>query len=249
MAISIGSTIKTMSGKRKVVKLDIETADTFYYVSRESSDRFSVKPYVMHTALYYALGILPSRFRCEEQIPFYDEDKKEIRDLYIHPAISKKIRGYQTRRFAVKGDSYRTRSERMNRNLMETGYQKSMLPASTFRTYMVSKGGVKITNLLEESPFYVRLGKKMTSARVQLVDLGRFEVEEGEFKLSQPVSTKDLDFDDEYALLSNLRWERMNPVDLLIEGKLSGPHISFTVSRGEGEESLELPADAKFLSY
>lgn len=227
--------------------MDITTADNLYYVSRESGNRFSVKPYVMHTALYYALGIFPSRFRCAEQTPFYDEDRRDVKDLYVHPAVSSELEGYETRRFAVKGDSYRTESRRENRNLMETGYQKSILPGSMFRTYIVSGTSEKVDNLVDESPTYIRLGKKMASARVEVSDIGLHETESGDFELSQPVSNKDLDFDNEYDLLGNLRWERMNPVDLLVEGELNGPHISFPVSHGNHEEQIELPANAKFL--
>jgi CRISPR type I-D-associated protein Csc1 len=236
-----------MTKDLRVLELEITTTDNLYYVSRESGDRFSVKPYVMHTALYYALGIFPSRFRCAEQTPFYDDDKKEHKDLYIHPAVSRRLQGYETRRFAVKGDNYRTESTQENRNLMETGYQKSILPGSKFRTYILSDGNKEAGRLVKESPTYIRIGKKMASARAKVSDLGKHQTETGEFDLSQPVSNKDLNFNDEYNLLGNLRWERMNPVDLLVEGEISGPHVSFTVSRERTEERIELPANAEFL--
>lgn len=236
-----------MSVKQRVLEVDITTTDSLYYVSRESGDRFSVKPYVMHTALYYALGIFPSRFRCAEQTPFYDEDREDLKDLYVHPATSRELEGYETRRFVVKGDNYRTESRRENRNLMETGYQKSILPGSTFRTYIVYDTSERVDDLVEKSPTYIRLGKKMSSARVDVTDLGRHSTESGDFDLSQPVSNKDLDFDNEYDLLGNLRWERMNPVDLLVEGELNGPHISFTSSKENNGERIELPSNAKFL--
>jgi CRISPR type I-D-associated protein Csc1 len=236
-----------MTERLRVLEVDITTTDNLYYVSRESGNRFSVKPYVMHTALYYAFDILPSRFRCAEQTPFYDDDKDEAEGLYVHPAVSRELEGYETRRFAVKGDSYRTESQRLNRNLMETGYQKSILPGSKFRTYIVSEKSEKTDDLVADSPMYVRIGKKMASSKVEVTDLGRHEPESGDFELSQPVSTNDLDFDDEYDLLGNLRWERMNPVDLLVEGELNGSHLSFTVPRGRDEERVELPANAEFL--
>ncbi len=235
-----------MTDGLRVLEVDIIPGDNLYYVSRESGNRFSVKPYVMHTALYYAFDILPSRFRCAEQTPFYDDDKDEAEGLYIHPAVLKELEGYETRRFAVKGDSYRTESQRMNRNLMETGYQKSILPGSEFRTYIVSRESEKVDDLVEASPTYVRVGKKMASTKIEVTDRGKYESQSGDFELSQPVSTKDLDFNNEYDLLRNLRWERMNPVDLLVEGELNGPHLSFTVPRGRDEEKVELPANAEF---
>lgn len=236
-----------MTKDLRVLEVEITTTDNLYYVSRESGNRFSVKPYVMHTALYYALGIFPSRFRCVEQTPFYDDDKKENQDLYIHPAVSRHLQGYETRRFAVKGDNYRTESTQENRNLMETGYQKSILPGSEFRTYILSDGSRVADRLVQESPTYIRLGKKMASARAEISDLGRHQIETGEFNLSQPISNRDLNFDGEYNLLGDLRWERMNPVDLLVEGTISGPHVSFTVSHERTEERIELPANAELL--
>lgn len=236
-----------MSERLRVLEVDITTADSLYYVSRESGNRFSVKPYLMHTALYYALGIFPSRFRCAEQTPFYDEDRECIEDLYVHPAVPIELEGYETRRFAAKGDSYRTESQRMNRNLMETGYQKSIIPGSAFRTYIIADKSEEVDDLLEQSPTYVRVGKKMASARVEIFDLGRFKTKSGDFNLTQPVSCKDLDFENEYDLLGNLRWERMNPVNLLVEGRLNGPHLSLNDSQRKNEERIELPSSAEFL--
>lgn len=238
-----------MTKELRVLEVDVTPNDNLYYVSRESGNRFSVKPYLMHTALYYAFDILPSRFRCAEQTPFYNEDKNDAEDLYVHPAVLKDPKGYETRRFAVKGDSYRTESQRMNRNLMETGYQKSILPDSVFRTYITSDGSKKADNLVEKSPTYIRVGKKMASSKVEVTDLGKHEVESGNFELSQPVSTKDLNLDEEYSLIRNLRWERMNPVDLLVEGELNGPHLSFTVPHKGDQEEVELPAKSKFLRW
>ena len=238
-----------MTEELRVLEMDITMADNLYYVSRESGSRFSAKPYVMHTALYYALGLLPSRFRCADQTPFYDEDRKNLSDVYVHPAVATQLKGYETRRFAVKGDSYRTESTQENRNLMETGHQKSILPDSRFRTYLVCEESEEVDWLIDRTPTYIRLGKKMSSARVEISDHGRHKPELGEFKLSQPVSVNDLDFDAEYRLLGNLNWERMNPVDLLVSGRLDGPHISLTDPTENEDKRIELPANAEFLGY
>lgn len=236
-----------MTDRVRVLAVEITTGDNLYYVSRESGNRFSTKPYVMHTALYYALGILPSRFRCADQTPFYDEDRKHTEDVYIHPAVLNEGDGYETRRFAVKDDRYRTESQRLNRNLMETGYQKSIVPDSIFRTYIVSRGSETVDELVDSAPKYIRLGKKMSSAKVDVTDLGTHEVDTGTFELSQPVSNKDLNLTTEYDLVGDLRWERMNPVDLLLKGKLVGPHISFTTNWWGVEDQVQLPSNATFL--
>ena len=123
----------------EVLEATVQTCGEVTFTSREVGRLADTEPYILNTALYYALGVFPSRFRCAEQTPFYDDDKKDHKDLYVHPAVSRRLQGYETRRFAVKGDNYRTESTQENRNLMETGYQKSILHGSEFRRVCTSE--------------------------------------------------------------------------------------------------------------
>jgi CRISPR-associated protein Csc1 len=243
----------------QVLPVTLSPMDRLYYVSLESGSRFSTKPYVLHTALYYAFGIFPSRFRCAEQTPSYKMDREQSgTTLYIHPAMAIGSPEYETRRFAVKSDEYRSKSKQKNRNLMETGFQKTILPGVAYQTYVTSSDADGFSSFPESSAWYIRVGKKMTPTLVETGEIRTAPVESGSFRLGQPVSTDDIDIDSDgdYDLLGDLRWERMYPVGLLLAGRLHGPYVKVRIGQDiEGERqadqtsgTVSLPTEAGFLT-
>lgn len=225
--------------------VEITVEDDLYYVSREDGGNFSTRPYLMHTALYYAFRIFPTQFRNKVQNPHYEEDRNDGPEIYIHPAQSIAITGYEKRRFSVKPDSYRSEAKQENQNLMKTGHQKTIRPGSSFQTFITSKSKGKLSEQREKMPDYIRIGKKMSSARVESGKIVEAEVKNGSFSMDVPVSTKDLDFEDIYSVNGDLNWENMNPVDLLTDGKLDGPHADFELS--EIDSRFSVPAETGFL--
>lgn len=225
--------------------VEIAVEDDLYYVSREDGGNFSTRPYLMHTALYYAFRIFPTQFRNKVQNPHYEEDRDDGPEIYIHPAQSSEVTGYEKRRFSVKPDSYRSEAKQENQNLMKTGHQKTIRPGSSFQTFITSKSRKKLSEQKEKLPDYIRIGKKMSSARIQSGEIMEAEIEEGSFSMDIPVSTKDLDFEEKYSVKGDLNWENMNPVDLLTDGKLQGPHADFEST--ENDSTISVPAETGFL--
>lgn len=224
--------------------------DSLYYASREAGETFMTKPYLMHTALYYAFGFFPTRFRVVEQRPSYlkHRDQSEFGDAaYVHPAERLGGVDYQTRRFAAKGDAFRSESTPGSGNFKETGHQKMIAPATTFRTFVTTTNPDIRSELLETIPTYVRIGKKMTTARVDKHD-HEATIESGEFSLGQPIS--DLDYPEgSYRLRGNVHWERMAPVDLLTNADLEGRYAQFDPAFGaRREDPITLPVDTAFLA-
>lgn len=232
-----------------VVELAITPLDQYYYVSREAGTTFRTKPYIMHTALFYALGLLPTRFRVDEQTPAYSQHFKQAvgtNDLYIHPARIVSEQEHTTRRFSVKGDSFRSEAEQENKNLIETGHQRTLQPDHTFRTFVLCRGERSSEEFAEGVPPYVRVGKKMATAHVRTrVHEAKHRV--GQFELGQPVGQSDIPSDG-YDVLGNVNMDSMAPVNLITKSDLSGPYVSIEPYFGQtGQDSVELPADAQFL--
>jgi len=234
---------------RGVVELEITPLDPYYYVSRESGKTFSTKPYIMHTALYYALGLLPTRFRVAEQRPRYEEHFEQARGTdgsYIYPAAVIGEEGFTTRRFSVKGDAYRTEPVQENKNLVETGHQRFMNPDVSFRTFVLCRGDRCTASLEDRIPPYVRVGKKMTPASVRTA-VHDVSVRYGDFDLGQPIGRSDLD-PDNYVFKGNIRTEPMAPIDLITACEFEGPHVrvtpEFNPTRGE---AVALPTGLSFL--
>jgi CRISPR-associated protein Csc1 len=229
-----------------VVECRLTAQDSLYYASREAGEMFSTRPYLMHTALYYALGLLPSRFRTHEQAPRYVEHRDGSTlagAVYIHPATT--IDGeYHTKRFAAKGDQFRSASSRGSGNFKETGHQKMLTPQTEFQTFATTTDRETATQLTEQLPAYARVGKKSTTVRVETAT-HEAEIQEGQFSLGQPVG--DIDYPEgAYDVRGNLHWERMVPVDLLTAADLAGRHAEVTPEWGSGPVSL--PVDTTFLA-
>jgi CRISPR-associated protein Csc1 len=232
-----------------VVEVELTPQDQLYYVSRESGDDFSTRPYVMHTALYYAFGLLPSRFRVTEQTPKYQEHFQDsvASDVYIHPAIpSDSVAGnYTTRRFAVKPDKFRDKAEQENKNLKETGFQRFIDPGVKFQTFIrVDDGGAE--PLARDLAGYCRIGKKMTATRVR-TSVHQAAPKTGAFDLDHPIGNVDIST-DEYELRGNVHMESMMPVNVITSAEVSGEYISITPTFGSSQKSVALPTRTEFLS-
>lgn len=232
-----------------IIEVELTPLDQLYYVSRESGDDFSTRPYVMHTALYYAFGLLPSRYRVCDQTPQYIshfEAADVANDLYIHPATTvDRVAGqYTTRRFSVKADKFRQRSEQENKNLKETGFQRFIDPETTFRTFVrVDQADAEsITSQIEG---YCRIGKKMTSTRVRTAH-HRTELTTGEFTLGHPIGNVDIDT-DRCEIVGDVHLEAMMPVNVITDARLCGDHVTIEPEFGASRSSVSLPANTEFL--
>lgn len=231
------------------IETKLTPMDSFYYASREAGETFMTKEYVMNTALYYALGLFPSRFRTAEQRPRYLSDREESYwgdRVYLSPATALDQPDFQTRRFSVKTDTYRSVSEQRSSNFKETGHMKTIDPGLGFRSFVLCESEGDRNELLDSIPSYCRLGKKMASTRVQTEP---FTAEEapGEFELGHPVGILDLP-DDDYEILGNVAYQKMVPVNLLMEASLEGPHITHSPRwQRTRENDLALPTEAGFL--
>lgn len=233
-----------------VVELSITPLDQYYYVSRESGDRFSTKPYIMHSALFYALGLLPTRFRVSDQTPVYTthyERSEAAEGIYIHPATIVGGGRHMTRRFSVKGDTYRSEAQQENKNLLETGHQRTYEPNLQFRTFVTCSEGTDAPTFAQQLPSYIRVGKKMTSARLE-ADVHDVTPKEGRFTLDQPVGKQDISTDG-YDILGSVHMESMAPVDLLTQSDLSGQYVSVDPRFGSEHRDMPvtLPTDVCFL--
>lgn len=232
------------------IELKLTPMDSFYYASREAGETFMTKEYIMNTALYYALGLFPSRFRTAEQRPRYLSDRDHSywgHRVYLSPAVALDQPDFQTRRFAVKTDTYRSVSEQRSSNFKETGHMKTIDPGLGFRSFALCDSEADRDELLDTIPEYCRLGKKMASTAVQTEPFSA-EVTSGQFELGHPVSILDLP-KDTYEILGGISYQKMVPVNLLMEASASGPHITYAPewTRNRKRE-LALPADAGFLT-
>lgn len=238
----------------EVIELELTVDDQFYYASQEAGDTFKTLPYLMHTALYYALGFLPSQFRSVTDTPQYEKHYKNAdlaQDIYIHPATPLTDAKSTTRRFACKGDQYRTDTAPENKNLKETGFQTYLNPGTTFRTFIRVDPDSDTTagDVVEQIPSYIRTGKKMTTTRVES-HIHTTSSKTGEFELGQPIAAPDIDT-DEISPYKNLQSTNLN-VTVIQRLTMTGEYVPIEPVRTpvDGiEETLALPTTTSFLGY
>lgn len=237
-----------------VVEMELTVDDQFYYVSKESGDTFETLPYIMHTALYYALGMLPSQFRSLTNTDQYKEHYEAsgmAQDIYIHPATALTTAESTTRRFSCKGDAYRRDTEPENKNSKETGHQKYLNPGTTFRTFIRvdPTSDTTAADVIAEIPPHIRTGKKMTSTRVECHQHTATK-QTGEFTLGQPIACPDFDMHD-FDTYKNIDKEQLN-VDLLQRAIMTGEYITVEPVKSPVEgmnETVSLPTQTSFLGY
>lgn len=231
------------------IEIKLTPMDSFYYASREAGETFMTKEYIMNTALYYALGLFPSRFRTAEQRPRYlsDRDSSYWGDsVYVSPAVALSQPNFQTRRFSVKQDTYRSVSERRSSNFKETGHMKTIDPGLGFRAFVLCESKKDREKLLSSISTYCRVGKKMSSTRIQTERFSATETT-GQFNLGHPIGVLDLP-QHEYDILGSISYQKMVPVNLLIEVTADGPHITHSPRwKRHQEGELALPTKARFL--
>lgn len=235
-----------------IIELEITLQDHLYYVSRESGDTFATEPYIMHTALYYALGFLPSRFRTNTNTPSYKshfKNSEQTQKLYIHPATAFDPQ-YTTRQFSCKGDNFRSKPTKENRNLKATGQQRRINPGTRFHTFIQLNPDVNTNEILERLPIDFRVGKGMSSATLD-THIHTATISEGHFTMGHPVAREDLN-ETKYHNFKNLNISLMPPVDLIDEGmEMTGNYVEvkpvITPAGQHTTTPVALPTETTFL--
>lgn len=239
-----------------VIELRLTPYDQLYYVDRGGGDTFSTPPFIFHTALYYALGFLPSPFRTTTDSAHYLEDYEQSADaqsVYMFPATPVDPE-YTTRRFICMGNRFRDEHTKENWNLKETGHQRCINPGTEFYTYMLVGEDHPQTpeELAESLPPYVRTGKKLTTTRLEARVHQNADIQTGEFSLGQPVAARDLNR-EHYHSFSNLTTKSWLPINTVMSCDLIGEYVTITPAfTREGvtkNQPVKLPTRVSFLGY
>ena len=162
--------------------------DYLFYATTERGKVAETGPFVHNYALTYALsylwpdkGKLPPRYH-KQQKPNYKEELSSV-DFYITPA--KLISGQQkVIQYNSRGESYHT-SRGKNLGYPNWGYIKPFLPGSKFKFY------IKAENKLN-FPRYIRLGKFMGKARLEIEEPKNQKKKQGEFTANLLLNWEDL---------------------------------------------------------
>lgn len=230
-----------------ILEATLRTRGEVTFTSREVGRLADTEPFILNTALYYALGFASGRYVDTSYQPTYVEDTTDLTDLYVSPAAPPPdaAPNYVTTTYNATNDEYAEMNysaqddPNAKQNLPSYGRRRSLGHGTVLRFFVVARDR-PIDEVAEWIPQYVRLGKKRGKARVD-IQKRRASKRSGEFRLNHPIGAYDYpDLPD-----GNVITKSMKPTPLILQGDYRGEYLS--IDRGEAER-VRVPAGLTFLA-
>jgi CRISPR-associated protein Csc1 len=205
-----------------IIRCRLILHDTVFYATREMGTLYETERYIHNYALSYALfnnAIIRVPYFCASYKPNYPGDlgKLNAAGIYVTPARPLHW-DYVLTTWKMAQVAYYRKPERFGgknypRNI---GRAKELAPESTFEFFVLGATPVKL-------PHWIRLGKWMSKAEVQIIWQGHPAKKSGHFITTHPLNPLDV------------------PGQLTIFDLISMPPVSLVANlRSEGEY-YELP--------
>ena len=183
----------------------IELHDSVYFATREIGRLYETEPVIHNYALCYALGLVDSEiyattvaeedsysYFCSEQVPKYEEHLTPLNQqgIYVTPAHSiHHTSVLNTWKYA--NNNYHVEMEKTQKNIPSFGRAKEIAPESLFEFFIISQKDIELKNKL---PKWIRLGKWMSKAEVEIREITKFDLKPGDFTFPHPLNPLDVMF-------------------------------------------------------
>lgn len=229
-----------------VLEATLQTRGEVTFTSREVGRLADTEPYILNTALYYALGLASGRYVDTTYEPTYIEDTQDLTDLYISPAapVPDTSPNYITTTYNASRDEYAEMNysaqddPNAKQNLPTYGRRRSLGHGVVLRFFILPQGK-SAREISEQLPQYVRLGKKRGKARLNL-QRRTASRQSGEFRLNHAIGAYDCPDTPE----GNLITKSMKPTPIILQGDYDGEYLS--IDRGD-EQRIRFPSNLTFL--
>jgi CRISPR-associated protein Csc1 len=229
-----------------IYRCQIELHDSLYFATREIGRLYETEPVLHNYALCYALGLVDSevystrvpeehsyRYFCPEQVPKYEEHLTPLNQqgIYVTPARAVNHTAIlNTWKYA--NNNYHVEMEKTQKNIPSFGRAKEIAPESCFEFFAISQKPLKF-------PKWIRLGKWMSKAEVEVEEVPKFNQSEGEFTFPHPLNPLDVMFS--HRVIS-YDVTNMPPVSLIRNVKLQGQYYEL----GKEFDNLKFPAQMQY---
>lgn len=231
----------------EVLEATLRTRGEVTFTSREVGRLADTEPYILNTALYYALGLASGRYVDTSYEPTYVKDTAEVTNIYVSPAapVPGTAPNYVTTTYNATRDEYAEvqysaqEDPNAKQNLPSYGRRRSLAHGTPLRFFIVPRDR-SAADLEEQLPAYIRLGKKRGKARL---DLRRQSASRrsGEFQLNHPIGAYDYPNPPE----GNVITKSMKPTPLVMQGDYTGEFLDI---EQDDEDPVRLPAGLTFLA-
>ncbi|GBO55261.1 CRISPR-associated protein Csc1 [Pseudanabaena sp. lw0831] len=210
-----------------IYRCELELHDSLYFATREIGRLYETEAIVHNYALCYALGLVDSdrygtqvseeheyRYFCREQVPMYEEHLSKLNDvgIYVTPARSLHHTSVlHTWKYA--NNNYHVEMEKTKTNIPSFGRAKEIAPESAFEFFILSQ------NPLPKLSKWIRLGKWMSKAELQVKELDKVKQGNGDFIFPYPLNPLDVMFTHQVLSYDTVN---MPPVSLIRNVSING---------------------------
>lgn len=217
----------------RIHRCQLELHDSLYYATREIGRLYETEPVIHNYALCYALGLVDSdrystrvpeehsyRYFCPEQVPKYEEHLTPLnqQSIYITPARSL-CHAAILNTWKYADNRYHVEMEKTQKNIPSYGRAKEIAAESKFEFFAISEKPLTL-------PRWIRLGKWMSKAEVEIVETQEVKRSnnEQEFTFPYPLNPLDVMFSHQV-----IRYDVINmpPVSLIQNVTIRGQSYNF----------------------
>ncbi len=214
-----------------IYRCTLELQDNLYYATREIGRLYETEPILHNYALCYALGLVDSavyattvaeensyRYFCSEQVPKYEDHLTPLntQGIYITPARAVNHSAVlHTWKYA--NNNYHVEMEKTQKNIPSFGRAKEIAPESVFECFILSEKSLTL-------PKWIRLGKWMSKAEVNIQPLTPTFKREDVFTCSHPLNPLDVMFTNQVLSYDTIN---MPPVSLIRNVQMRGESYTF----------------------
>jgi CRISPR-associated protein Csc1 len=196
--------------------------DFLFYASREMGRLYETEKYLHNYGLTYALGLVKTPYTNLAQVPRYAEELHTVNQqgIYVTPAYPLRYT-FAFHTFKMANVNYYNFTPQISSNQVVFGRAKELAPESVFEFYVLSEQSVHL-------PRWIRLGKWMAKARVDIEKQGAAQARQGTFRVQGALNPLDLSLIPE-----NCNIVSMAPASLITNVYCTGAYYELADKDGE----------------
>jgi CRISPR-associated protein Csc1 len=201
-----------------IYRCQIELHDSLYYATREIGRLYETEAILHNYGLCYALGLVNSDtycYFCPEQIPQYEQHLIPLNEqgIYVTPARTINHTSIlNTWKYA--NNNYHVEMEKTQKNIPTFGRAKEIAPESVFECFIIAQNSLNI-------PRWIRLGKWMSKAEVNVKELVKPKIKDDLFICPHPLNPLDVMFTNQVMSYDVIN---MPPVSLIRNVTMRGQY-------------------------
>lgn len=215
----------------RIYQLTITLEDHLYHATQEVGRAFLTGRYLHNYGLSYALGLVHGDYHDAVQVPRYREQLAPLNQAGVYVTPGRPLRVNEViHTFKLADTRYHVEMTPTSINIPNFGRVRELAAGSCFVAYVLSREALKL-------PRWIRLGKWMSKAEVQVMETAARLQPEGRFVCAHPLNPADLgQVPRVFDLIP------MPPVSLVENATLQGQAYAI----GAGRDRLLLPLDLAY---